>query len=151
MISRVIKILIGVVLISFVLFLFPIGKLILTDTAITKALFIDQYYAKISAGENDLDVFRDYMESKGWTENETLGGLLIFEKNGEIKRIEDTDIKTILIDGKLNIFFWKDNHVEKGQASQRIRIEQKNEAKKTNDKALSEQPGGLYYVLLFCR
>ena len=87
--------------------LYPIGRLAFTDTTITKSLFIDQYYAKISSDENDFDVFCEYMESKGWigNESERLGGLSVFEKNGKTKYILNTDIKTIIIDGKLNLDF----------------------------------------------
>lgn len=45
------------------------------------------------------------MESEGWSENHNkrFGGLRIFERNNKIKEIINTLIKTVIVDGKLNI------------------------------------------------
>ncbi|MBP3951790.1 hypothetical protein [Bacillus suaedae] len=102
--SKVIKILLGLVLFAIILYVYPIGKLALTDTQVTKSLLADEYYVKISSDDYDFDVFRDYMESRGWKENEDkrMGGMYAFEKNGETKEIINTQVKTIFVDGKLN-------------------------------------------------
>ncbi|WP_096154096.1 MULTISPECIES: hypothetical protein [Bacillus] len=102
--SKVIKLLLGLVLFAIILYVYPIGKLALTDTQVTKSLFADVYYVKTSSGENDFNIFRNYMGSRGWKENEDkrIGGLYIFEKNGEIKEVINTQVKTIFVEGKLN-------------------------------------------------
>jgi len=102
--SKIIKILIGLALFAFILYVYPIGKLAFTDTQVTRSLFADEYYVKMSSDDYDFDVFRDYMESRDWKENEgkRMGGLHVFEKNGETKEIINTQVKTIFIDGKLN-------------------------------------------------
>lgn len=102
--SKVIKLVLGLVVFAIILYVYPIGKLAFTNTQITKSLYVDEYYAKISSNKFDFNVFRDYMESRGWKENENkrIGGLHVFEKNGETKAIINTQIKTIFIDGKLN-------------------------------------------------
>ncbi|WP_373233404.1 hypothetical protein [Cohnella sp.] len=101
---KVIKTAIGVVVLAIALYVYPIGMLALTDTQVTKSLFADEYYVKTTAGENDFNVFREYMRSKGWKENEDkrMGGLYVFEKNGDTKEIINTQVKTIFVDGKLN-------------------------------------------------
>ncbi len=100
---KTIKLLSFLVIFSTILFLYPVGKLLLTDSTTTKSLFIEQYYVKINSNQNEFDVFRNYMEASGWKEKEQLGGLHIFEKYGNKKQILNTDVKTIFIDGKLNI------------------------------------------------
>jgi len=47
------------------------------------------------------------MENKGWIENSSkqTGGLHTFEKNNLTKEILNTDIKTVIIDGKFNLPF----------------------------------------------
>lgn len=44
------------------------------------------------------------MAEKGWMENDSkrMGGLHVFEKNGNEKPILNTDVKTVFIDGKFN-------------------------------------------------
>jgi hypothetical protein len=106
--SKVIKSLIGLVLVFVILCLYPIGKLAITEAKLTKALFTSDYYVKISSDENDFDVFSEYMKSRGWYEDASkrMGGLHVFEKNGETMEVINTDIKTVFIDGKIN-FLWK--------------------------------------------
>lgn len=96
------KVLLGIIVIIIVIYLYLIGKLMLTNNIITKSLFREKYYAKVSSNESDTEVFRKYMETKGWSEVEVLGGLHIFKKGNETKKILNTDIKTITVDGKLN-------------------------------------------------
>ena len=102
--SEFIKILLGLVLFAINLYVYPIGKLALTDIQVTKSLLAEEYYVKISSDEYDFDVFLDYMESRGWKVNEDkrMGGLYVFEMNGETKEIVNTQIKTIFVDDKLN-------------------------------------------------
>ena len=102
--SKSIKILLALILFAIILYVYPIGKLALTNTSVTKSLLTDEYYVKISSDDYDFDVFRDYMESRGWEENEDkrMGGLYVFEKNGDTKEIINTQVKTVFIDGKLN-------------------------------------------------
>jgi hypothetical protein len=101
--SKVIKMFFGLVLFAIILYVYPIGKLALTDTQVTKSLYADEYYVKTFSGENDFDVFRNYMESRGWKENKDkrMGGLYVFEKGDETKEILNTQVKTIFVDGKL--------------------------------------------------
>lgn len=101
---KVIKLLIGILLISFVLYVYPIGKLMFSNAEVTKAIFWDEYYVKVSSDKYEYDIFCEYMESKGWIENKNkrFGGLHVFENNGDTKEIVNTDIKTVIINGKLN-------------------------------------------------
>jgi hypothetical protein len=105
---KVIKSLMSLILVMVILCLYPIGKLAITEAKLTKSLFTSDYYVKISSDENDFDIFSEYMKSRGWYENESkrMGGLHVFEKNGETLEVINTDIKTIFIDGKIN-FLWK--------------------------------------------
>ncbi|WP_064093356.1 hypothetical protein [Rossellomorea aquimaris] len=102
--SKFNNILLGLVLFAIILYVYPIGKLAFTDTQVTKSLLVEEYYVKISSDDYDFDVFRDYMESRGWKENgdNRMGGLYVFEMNGERKEIINTQIKTIFVNGKLN-------------------------------------------------
>ncbi len=101
--KNIIKIISILALLFIILVLFPIGKLAFTDSKIAKSLFSETYYVKISSDEYDFNVFREYMKDKGWKEIEQLGGLHIFEKKGEKKGILNTQVKTVFIDGKLNM------------------------------------------------
>ncbi|MDF2678298.1 MAG: hypothetical protein K0Q97_2645 [Bacillota bacterium] len=103
--SKLIKLVIGILFIVLILYLYPIGKLVFSNVEVTKALLWDEYYVKVTSDKYELDILKDYMESKGWIENESkrLGGLHIFERNGEEKGILNTAIKTIVVDGKLNV------------------------------------------------
>ena len=94
----------GLVLFAINLYVYPIGKLALTDIQVTKSLLAEEYYVKISSDDYDFDVFLDYMESRGWKVNEDkrMGGLYVFKMNGETKEIVNTQIKTIFVDDKLN-------------------------------------------------
>lgn len=106
--AKVIKSLIVLVLVIVILFLYPIGKLAITEAKVTKSLFTSDYYVEISSDEYDFDVFSEYLKSRGWYENEgkRMGGLHVFEKNGETMKVINTEIKTVFINGKLN-FLWK--------------------------------------------
>ncbi len=101
---KVIKLLIGILLIVFVLYVYPIGKLMFSNVQVTKAILWDEYYVKASCNRYEYDIFCDYMKGKGWIENKSarLGGLHIFERKGETKGITNTDVKTIVVNGKLN-------------------------------------------------
>lgn len=100
--KNIIKAIIVLALLFLILVLLPVGKLAFTDSKIAKSLFSETYYVKISSDEYDFDVFRDYMEARGWKEVEQMGGLHIFEKNGKRKAIGNTQVKKVFIDGKLN-------------------------------------------------
>jgi len=102
--SKIIKTLTVIVLFAIILYVYPIGRLALTDKKVTKSIFVEEYYVKIPSDEFDVNVFRNYMETKGWQENvsKRMGGLYVFEKNGETKEIINKQIKTIFIGGKLN-------------------------------------------------
>lgn len=102
------KVIISVISIGVIfsgLFLYPIGKLFLKDTKVSKSLFSDRYYVKISSDESEDRVVSKYLENQGWIENEDkrMGGELVFEKDGEEMRICNNDFKTIIIDGKLKL------------------------------------------------
>lgn len=76
----------------------------MTDSKVTKGLFTSYYYIKLSSYENEFEILQKYMKDKGWHENEGKrnGGLHVFEKEGKDKRILNTSIKTVFIDGRLN-------------------------------------------------
>ncbi|WP_236561178.1 hypothetical protein [Pontibacillus sp. HMF3514] len=77
----------------------------MTDAQVTQSLLVDEYYVKISSDEFDFNVVRDYLKKEGWKEikHQRMGGLYVFERDGKIKRIINTQVKTIFIDGKLNL------------------------------------------------
>lgn len=104
MISKIIKLFVGIVIIALILLLYPIGKLMFTKATVSKSIFMNQYYMKITSDTNEYKVLSEYMESKGWSENEdrSTGGLHIFERDGISKEIKNNDIKTVIIDGKFN-------------------------------------------------
>jgi hypothetical protein len=87
------------------LYLLPIAHLVFTDTKITKSIYTDQYYAKVKMNEHDFNVFVEYMEENGWTMNphKQMGSIHVFEKNGVERRVASNSVKTIIIDGKLNL------------------------------------------------
>ena len=102
------KVIISVTLIILIisgLFVYPIGKLFLTDAKVSKSLFSDTYYVKISSDESENRVVSEYLESQGWIENKDkrMGGELVFEKYGKEMRIYNNNFKTVIIDGKLNL------------------------------------------------
>jgi len=103
--KKAIKVIAFLISLFLILVLFPIVKLALTDAKVTKSIFMEQYYVKVSSDEYDFDVFREYMKDKGWKEVKRLGGLHVFEKNGKKKGIVNTQIKKVFIDGKLNFKF----------------------------------------------
>lgn len=93
--------------------LYPIIRLSLTDCKVSKSLLTDTYYVKIKFNEGEYAVFTEYMENMGWVENlgKQMGAGHYFEKNGDTKHISNRNIKTAIIDGKLNFYFigrWKD-------------------------------------------
>lgn len=98
----VLKATVGMVILLIVLVLFPIIRLAVTDAKVARSLFTDTYYTKVAAGETDFDVFREYMESRNWSEVDQMGGLHVFEKDGERKLILNTQVKTVFINGRLN-------------------------------------------------
>lgn len=106
---KIFKMLIIIVLVSASLFLYPIAMLKLTDAEVTKSLLFNQYYVKVPSGKHEYEVFTDYMKSKGWTENKEkqMGGMHIFEKGNEGMSVSNMEIKTIIIDGKFNIEYFK--------------------------------------------
>lgn len=95
---KVLRIVLILVAISTISFLYPIGKLALTDNKITKSLFFEQYYVKVNSNQNESDVLQEYMEANGWNQKDQLGGLYIFEKDGKERQIFNTDVKTIFTD-----------------------------------------------------
>ncbi|MGE5396302.1 MAG: hypothetical protein ACM3MK_02055 [Chitinophagales bacterium] len=60
---------------------------------------------KINKNEDDFEVFRKYMEMNGWKENreEQLGSMHVFEKGGQQKRVLGTQVKTAIVNGRLNL------------------------------------------------
>lgn len=103
--SKVIISVISIILIITGLFIYPIGKLILTGEKVSKSLFSNTYYVKISSSESENSVVSEYFEIQGWIENKDkrMGGELVFEKDGEEMRIYNNNFKTVIIDGKLNL------------------------------------------------
>ena len=103
--KNIIKGLIIVILLLCLILLYPIARLAITNDVIVKSLISDTYFAKISSDEYDFNVFVEYMKIDGWIENESkrMGGLHVFEKDGDKKSILNTDVKTVFIDGRLNI------------------------------------------------
>ena len=105
--KRILKsaILIGVIVLMVASY--PIIKLTLTDSKVSKSLISDTYYIKLESNEGEYVVFTEYMESIGWFENhdKRMGAGHIFEKNGVSKHISNGDIKTAIIDGKPNFYF----------------------------------------------
>ncbi|MCA1029449.1 hypothetical protein LCL95_00225 [Bacillus timonensis] len=104
---KVYKAILNVCMITFILLLLvmfgSIGKLIFTDSKIAKLPFTDYYLAKIESGEHDFDVFKNHMRTEGWNEVSQFGGLHTFEKDGETMEILNTQVKTIIIDGSINL------------------------------------------------
>ncbi len=100
--KKMIKAMSALALLFLTLVLLPVAKLTCTDAKIAKSLFSETYYVKIDSDEYDFDVFRDYMEARGWKEVDQMGGLHVFEKDGKRKAIANTQVKTVFVDGKLN-------------------------------------------------
>ncbi|MBU9722815.1 MULTISPECIES: hypothetical protein [Bacillaceae] len=91
--------LISIALIVLMVFLFPIGKLIFTEANVVEANFIDIYYVSLQNEESEFEVFKQYMEDKGWTEVGAEGSGQWFEKNNETFYITSTELKTIFVNG----------------------------------------------------
>ncbi|MCK4260654.1 MAG: hypothetical protein KAX49_16880 [Halanaerobiales bacterium] len=72
-------------------------KLYIFHSKISKLYFTPYYIAKIKTGENDVDVYIDYMEKNGWQYMGRMGGLMKFEKNDKILEVTNKQIKTVLI------------------------------------------------------
>lgn len=104
---KMFKISIHVLILCSVFFLFisliSIIKLVFTEDKIAKLPLTQYYFAKVEAGEQDFEVFKHYMEGKGWDRTNQVGGLHIFEKDGNQLEIVHTQVKTLIIDGNLNL------------------------------------------------
>lgn len=110
--KRILVFAIMIGIITLIVTSYPVAKLALTDSKVSKSLLSNTYYIKIEIYENEYIVFSEYMESLGWKENleKQMGAGHIFIKNGVSKHISNRNIKTAIIDGKLNLYFinrWK--------------------------------------------
>lgn len=105
--KRILKIAMLIGIIVLIVTSYPVVKLAFTDSKVSKSLISDTYYVKIESDEGEYAVFTEYMESLGWVDNldKQMGAGHIFEKNGVSKHISNRDIKTAIIDGKLNLYF----------------------------------------------
>ncbi len=83
-------------------FFISVINLALTDNKVAKLPLTNYYFAKIETGENDFDVFRTYMENKGWNLKDIEGNRHLFEKNGDQMEVINSQIKTLIIDGNIN-------------------------------------------------
>jgi len=77
--------------------------LVFTEDKIARLPLTQYYFAKIESGEQDVEVFRDYMEKNGWKQTHQTSEMHIFEKNGNEVEIINTQVKTLIIDGSLNL------------------------------------------------
>lgn len=105
--NKLLKLILIILIIMIIFNLISLIELVLTDTKVTKSFLVDYYFVEILANENDFDVFKDYMYKKGWEEVYRLGGLYVFEKDDNKKVITNNQIKTILIEGRLNLDYFK--------------------------------------------
>jgi hypothetical protein len=94
-------------IIFFLLSFISIVNLALTENKITKLPLTNYYIAKIEAGEQDFDVFKEYMEHQGWSMVNQNGNSYLFEKDGIQREVINTQIKTLIIDGNINIKYIK--------------------------------------------
>jgi hypothetical protein len=104
---KMIKITMHVLILCSVLFFLlsfvSIIKLVFTEDKIAKLPLTNYYFAKVEAEEQDFEVFRNYMEQNGWSRINQKDGSHTFEKDGNELEIIHTQIKTLIIDGNLNI------------------------------------------------
>ncbi|MFC4320543.1 hypothetical protein [Litchfieldia salsa] len=91
----------------FLLSFISIINLALTENKITNIPLTSYYIAKIENGEQDIEVFKDYMELKGWSIVNQNGDSYLFEKNGNQREVFNTQVKTLIIDGNINIQYLK--------------------------------------------
>jgi len=85
-----------IVILLILINLFSISRLYFTSARISKVYFTPYYVAKLYPGENELDVFKNYMQQRDWEYFDRMGGLLRFKKGGKIFEITNRNIKTII-------------------------------------------------------
>ena len=103
---RILRVLIiAVVFTVFISNVWSLGILVFTDAKITKAYFTPYYYASITSKEYDMTVFIVYMKQNGWEKWERIGGLVRFYKEDQTFEILNTQVKTVIIDGKPSFLY----------------------------------------------
>ena len=95
------KKIIYVIVVFLLLFLstsiFSIVKLYFSADKISKLFLTPYYLAKIKKGETDVNIFIEYMKSKGWEYAGRTGGLMSFKKDELVLEVINRQIKTVIV------------------------------------------------------
>jgi len=103
--KRVVFLLIAALLILISPLLVSFGQLVFSDAKIVPVYLTPYYLSRIEDDEDETRLLIDYLEDQGYTLTYSNKDRMVFVKGGEVKVVKTTDIKTVILNGRLTSDF----------------------------------------------